>query len=49
MQVLEDFLIPSIENQFADFINFYFQQDNASCHRSKKVQDYLKQNRTLKH
>ena len=45
MQVLEEFLIPSIESWFLDSNDFHFQQDNASCHRSKIVQKYLKNNR----
>lgn len=44
IHILENFLIPSIEVWFEDSPNFIFQDDNASCHRSKAVKDYLRHN-----
>lgn len=34
-QVLENFLIFSIKNWFANYNDFYFQQENTSSHQQK--------------
>lgn len=44
VDILEHFLIPSIENAFGESSDFIFQDDNASCHRSIRVKNYLKNN-----
>ena len=38
------YLIPSIEEAFGDSCDFLFQDDNASCHKSKQVKDFSNQN-----
>ena len=40
IHVLEHFLIPSIEDWFGESSDFIFQDDNASCHRSKAIKRY---------
>lgn len=41
-QILDGFLIPSVEKMFGND-EFVFQDDNASCHRAKKVKDFLQE------
>lgn len=42
-EILEHFLIPTIEEQFdAENIPVIFQDDNARCHRGRAVQAYLR-------
>lgn len=43
-EILEHFLIPSIEKWFPDSDDFIYQDDNASCHRSKRIKQYLQNN-----
>ena len=38
IDILDRILIPSIDNAFGDE-NVVFQDDNASCHRAKRVKD----------
>lgn len=40
IDILDHFLIPSIDNAFGDE-DVVFQDDNASCHRAKCVRDFL--------
>ena len=40
IDILDRFLIPSIGNAFVDE-DVVFQDDSASCHRAKRVRDYL--------
>lgn len=40
IDILDHFLIPSIDNAFGDE-DIVFQDDNASCHRAKCVRDFL--------
>lgn len=44
IHVLEHFLIPSIEDWFGESSDFIFNGVNASCHRSKAVTCYTRQN-----
>lgn len=44
VNILEHYLIPSIEEAFGDSSDFLFQDDNASCHRGKRVKDFLNKN-----
>lgn len=44
IDILEHYLIPSIEEAFGDSSDFIFQDDNASCHRSKKVKNFFNRN-----
>ena len=39
IDILNTFLIPSIENRFGDEV--IFQDDDASCHRAKNVKAFL--------
>ena len=40
IDILDHFLIPSIDNAFGDE-DVVFQDDNVSCHRAKYVRDFL--------
>ena len=42
--ILEHYLMSSIEEAFGNSPDFLFQDDNASCHRSKQIKDFLNQN-----
>ena len=44
VDILEHYLISSIEEEFCDSPYFLFQEDNAYCHRSKQIKDFLNQN-----
>ena len=44
IHILQHFLIPSVEIWFEDSTDFIFQNDNASCHRSKIIRNFLQQN-----
>lgn len=44
IDILDSFLIPSIENMFGDG-EIIFQDDNASCHRAKTVKAFLAERR----
>ena len=39
IEILDNFLIQSAENWFGDEVNF--QDDNASCHRTKRIKAFL--------
>ena len=38
-EILDNFLIPSIENWFGDN-EVIFQEDNTSCHRAKEIKAF---------
>lgn len=42
IDILQTFLLPTVEHQFGDEA-VVFQDDNASCHRSRAVKSYLQQ------
>ena len=42
VEILDTFLIPSIERMFGDG-SIIFQDDNASCHRAKSVKTFLQE------
>ena len=44
VHILEHYFISTIEEAFGDSSDFPFQDDGASCHRSKQVKDFLNQN-----
>ena len=41
VEILDNFLIPSIENGFGE--EAIFQDDNASCHRAKEIKAFLQE------
>ena len=42
IEILDNFLIPSIENRFSDD-EVIFQEDNASCLRAKEIKAFLQE------
>ena len=42
VDILQHYLIPSIEEAFGDSSDFLFQDDNVPSHRRKRVKDFLK-------
>ena len=45
VDILEHYLMTSIKEAFGDSCDFLFEDDNASCDRSKQIKDFLNQNR----
>lgn len=43
IQILQDSMLPSSSDLFGEENQFIFMQDNAPCHKAKKVTDFLRQ------